>query len=131
MNKEEILDFLYEYYCSRFPKTCSACGHRYETLTEYIQRTRPTGRAVSYDAETGNWGLKRPIGSVLMVNCPCGTTLSLTTDDMPMDRRKRVLKWVHEVTESTGAATSDVLGTLRAEIRDRALSEQDARSKKQ
>lgn len=123
MHKEEILDLLYEYYCSQFPKRCGPCGRRYETLTEYIQTTRAIGNVISHDADAGNWELKRPVGSVAMVNCPCGSTLSLSTDDMPIDQRERVLKWVHEETECSGAAHSDVLDALRAEVRKRALSE--------
>lgn len=123
MHREEILDLLYDYYCSQFPKVCSPCGRRYETLTEYIKTTRAIGNVISHDADAGNWGLKRPVGSVAMVNCSCGSTLSLSTDDMPMNQRERVLEWVHEETERSGVAHSEVLEALRAAVRERALSE--------
>ena len=123
MNEDQIVDILFRHYNSLFPKTCSSCGKKFETFKTYVEEVTPVGRSVSYDAEVGTWG-KGPaplIGSAAMSNCTCGTTLSLTTDDMEESRRRELLAWIKEQVDASGVAPSDILQRLRVHVRERVL----------
>ncbi len=58
---------------SAFPKQCTTCGRRFETVEAFIRETRAVGQ--------GHTGLKRAIDDAgqpvieLFRNCPCGSTL--------------------------------------------------------
>ncbi len=77
-----------------FPHGCSNCGRAFATLRDYIRLTRPLGATISYDAEVGDWAPVLPLGTALLANCLCGTTLSLTTDGLPLPTRHRLLALV-------------------------------------
>jgi hypothetical protein len=121
MNDEEILRLVREHFEGLFPKTCS-CGRRFATLREYIVDTEVVRGAISYDAASGNWKPAQFLGTWAFANCPCGSTLALTTEGLPLATRHLLLAWVKEQTERRGVSAEEVVGTLRAEIRRRALT---------
>jgi hypothetical protein len=122
MNDEEIVGLVREHFEGLFPKTCS-CGRQFATLREYILGTESIRKAVSYDAATGNWEPKKFLGTWAFANCPCGSTLALTTEGIPLATRHSLLAWVKAETERRGVSSEEVVGTLRAEIRTRVLAE--------
>lgn len=122
LTEEEVIANLQAYFEGLFPKTCSNCGRKFETLEEYILVSHRLGRSISYDAELGDWDTRRPIGSAALSNCPCGTTLALTTEQMPMDQRLALLAWVKEETERRNISPSELLDYLRDHIRARVIA---------
>lgn len=128
MTEDEVVQILHEYFKSLFPKVCPTCNRRFSTLLEYIQLTKRIGQPVSYDAEVNDWNTTRPIGSAALANCPCGSTLSLTTEEMPPPLRLEFLAWLRMETRRRGLSPSELLECLRDEVRRRVLDDsmQDA-----
>lgn len=122
MEEQEVLNLLYNYFCSLFPMKCNACGRVFDSLRDYIQVTDPVGPSVSYDAERGDWQTERPLGSFALANCPCGSTLSLTTEGLEPQDRKALLLWLKSQSESRHQTPSEVLGDVRRYVRERATS---------
>jgi hypothetical protein len=58
-----------------------------------------------------------------LANCPCGSTLALTTEGLPLATRHLLLAWVRAETERRGVSPEEVVGTLRDEIRTRLLTD--------
>lgn len=91
MTKTEVVDILRERFEGLFPKVCPNCDRCYSTLRDYILTTKRLGPTMSYDTELGDWNSLQAIGSVALVNCPCGSTLALDTSGMPVSRRRSLL----------------------------------------
>ncbi len=85
--------------------------------------TERIGRPISYDAELADWDTPSPIGSVALTNCSCGTTLALSTQDMPLSRRVDLLRWVKDETQRRGVSPNELLDYLRDEVRRQVLDE--------
>jgi hypothetical protein len=123
MTDNEIIRMTREYFEGLFPKVCPKCGRHYETLREYILNTKPTGATMAYDAESGDWETTQPIGAMALANCSCGTTLSLTTEAMPLWQIHLVLKWIRAETERRGLSVADLMGYVRDEVRKQVLTD--------
>lgn len=123
MTEEEFIRLNYDHYSGLFPKNCAACGRRFATLRDYILATRPVGATISYDAELGEWRPAQPLGAAALANCPCGSTVALTTDGIPLADIQRMLEWMKVETARRGITAEALLGLVRLEIRKRALAE--------
>jgi hypothetical protein len=121
MTESEVLALMRAYYASLFPKTCPHCERCFSSLEEYVAITTPAGRYMSYDIEGGSW--TPDVGTFALANCPCGDTLSLTTDELEHATRLKLLEWIK--TESTRRAIDarELLDMLRVELRRRILSD--------
>ena len=117
MNDDDVLRVVREHFSGLFPKTCPTCGRTFSTLRDYVRETRPIGATISYDAVAGDWAPARPIGTLVLANCPCGTTMALTTEQMPLAMRHQLLAWIRTESERLGVAPEQVLGALRDRIR--------------
>ena len=125
MTDEEIIQMMREHFEGLFPKVCNSCGRCYATLREYILDTKRLGRSISYDAEAADWETTDPMGGVALANCPCGTTLALTTEGMPLSKIHLVLKWIRVESERRGLSPMELLGYLRDEVRKQVLADSD------
>jgi len=123
MTEAEVVQTVREYFESLFPKVCANCNRRFATLRDYILTTKRIGRTISYDAELKDWNTKQPIGSVAHANCPCGSTLGLSTDEMALPQRLALLNWVRIETGRRGVSPSELLEYLRDEVRKQVLGE--------
>lgn len=123
MTYPEALAIVRRHFETEFPKTCSTCRRRFATLREYILTTKRVGQATSYDAELGDWHTQQPIGTLAFANCPCGTTLVLSTEGIPLARRQALLAWVREETERQHITPSELLERLRDDLRIQVLEE--------
>ncbi len=121
MTEDDVIQTLYEHFKSLFPRVCPKCSRRFVTLRGYIQITKRIGLPVCYDVKLGHPGTELPIGSLAMANCPCGSTLSLTTEGIPLPVRLELLNWVMIEKDRRGVSSSELLEYLRDEIRKRAL----------
>lgn len=123
MTEAEVVQIVREYFESLFPRVCPNCDRRFNTLREYILTTKRIGPPVSYDAELGVWNTTKPIGSVAQANCPCGSTLALSTEDMALPQRLALLNWVKIETQRRGVSPSELLEHLRDKVRKQVLDE--------
>ena len=123
MTEAEVIKTLREHFEGLFPKVCPNCNRIYATLREYILITKRLGPPMSIDAELGDWNTLRPIGSVALVNCPCGSTLSLGTEGMPLPRRLLLLQWLGIETQRRGLTSQELLEYLRDAVRKQVLAE--------
>lgn len=124
MTDAEALQAVRRHFESLFPRTCPNCGRRFETLREYILTTTRTGVAMSLDAEEGDWETRQPIGSLALANCPCGSTVALSTQGMALPQRLALLSWVRTETQRRGISPSELLEGLRDELRKQVLGGQ-------
>ena len=99
-----------------FPKVCPKCKRRFATLREYLLITEHVGPAMPYDADVGDWTPLRPLGTVTFANCPCGSTLALSSEGMPLVRLWSLLAWVRVETQRRRQTPQQLLNYLRDEI---------------
>jgi hypothetical protein len=123
MTENEVLQILHDYFASLFPKVCPNCNRTFATLLDYIRVTNRVGKPVSYDSNGNYWQTTEPIGTAVHANCPCGSTLSLTTENMELVQRLELLNWVKKETRRRGVNTSELLEYLRNVIRSRVLGD--------
>lgn len=117
MNEETVLDIIRNYLKEKeFPKVCPNCGHQYNTLKEYIEQTSHEGDPISYDAEIGDWEPKRPVGTISMSNCICGSTLSLSSKKMSRITLIRLMLWVKIESMKKNCTISEILKDIRLKI---------------
>lgn len=121
MTEAEVLAIMREYYSSLFPKVCPHCQRCFATLREYVNATRPVGRYMSYDVESGSWTPE--MGTLALANCPCGNTLALSTEDLKPATRAILLGWVKTEAERRSVDPSDLLADLRVELRRQIMAE--------
>ena len=120
MTPDEVVQLLHRHFAGLFPKVCTNCGRRFDSLAEYIRITTPRGAPVSFDADLEDWDTKQPIGSLAYADCPCGNTLALGTDSMALPTRLELLDWIRQQCRDRQVGPSEVLEGLRQRIRDAA-----------
>ncbi len=116
MSEAEVVEAMRRHLEGQFPLTCPFCQHRYATLRDYLQNTKHQGDAIPYDAELGRWRPLRPIGTVTLANCPCGNTLGLTSEGMPLLQLWKLLHWARNETKKRQQTPRELLNYLREVI---------------
>ena len=109
-------------YRGAVSKTCPSCKRVFATYRDYLLNTRHIGLPISYDVEFGDWKPAESSGNLSLANCACGTTLALSSDNMPVTQIWQVLKWVKMETERRGCHVREVLCILRDEVSRRGLA---------
>jgi signal transduction histidine kinase/CheY-like chemotaxis protein len=127
LNEEEVAEITRRHLERQFPKVCEKCGRRYVSLKDYLQRTVHVGAPVSFDAADGDWRPRRPVGTLSMANCACGTTLSLGSDGMSLLTVWRLMGWARRETKRRGVALEALLAGLRERIDRNVLAEEERR----
>ncbi len=117
MTEAQVVQIMREHLEGQFPKECPNCHRRFESLLDYARQTRPIEPNICYDAEMGNWNPIRPVGTVTYSNCPCGTTLALSSQGMPVFRLWTLYNWARTETRKRGVSMQELLAYLRVEIR--------------
>jgi hypothetical protein len=125
MTEEEVILALREHLEGQFPKSCPHCKRTFVSLKDYIRNTQPVGPAMPYDAMFGDWNPMNPVGSVAYANCPCGTTLAVSSKGMPLIKLWTILDWARVETQARGIDASQLLTDLREVIIARVLAEPD------
>jgi len=116
MTEAEVIQAMREHLEGLFPKTCPNCQRRFVTLREYLQVTTHQGPPIPYDAQFDDWQPMKPIGTVTLANCPCGTTLALSSQGMPLFHLWRLLNWARIETKRRGQTPEELLEYLREKI---------------
>jgi len=126
MTDAEAIRIMRNHVEGLFPKECPNCHRHYATLREYILATQPLGATISYDAEVEDWKPADPIGTTALANCPCGTTLTLTSEGISLFQMWRLLNWARVETKRRGMSQQELLNYIRHQIRKQVLSEPNA-----
>lgn len=113
---------LLAYYSSLFPRSYSKCGRDYLTLKDYVEQTEQVGSVLSLDVELGGWPPDKPIGTLAFVNCTCGSTISLTTDGLPLEQGHAVLAWIKSESERRNVKPAVIFDETRNKVRRLAQS---------
>jgi len=116
MTEAEVIREMREYLEGLFPRSCPNCQRRFGSLREYLQVTTHQGDPIPYDAQAGDWQPFKPVGTVTLANCPCGSTLALSSNQMPLPRLWRLLNWARTETRRRNLTPQQLLTYLREEI---------------
>jgi hypothetical protein len=125
MTETEVIRIMREHLEGQFPKTCASCGRRFATLREYLLVTEHRGSAMPYDADEGDWQPLEPLGTATYANCPCGNTLVLSSDGMPLFKLWLLLHWAMVETRRRRLSPQELLNYLREKICAQVFSEPD------
>ncbi len=125
MTEEEVVSIIRGHLEGQFPKVCANCERRFTSFRHYLQNTTRLGSAMSYDAEIGNWKPKKPLGAFTYSNCPCGSTLALSSAGMPLLRLWSLLNWARVETRRRNQTVEQLLNDLRTRICQEVLAETD------
>jgi hypothetical protein len=123
VTEAEVVRIMRKHLEGLFPKVCPHCNRRFATLREYLLTVEHLGPPIPYDAEMDDWSPLRPVGTVTIANCPCGTTLALTSEGMPLSTLWSLLGWARSETKRRGVGPRALLSHLRDEICKQVLAE--------
>lgn len=123
---ERAIELTRRHVESRFPLTCS-CGRVYRDLLSYLQQTVHVGPPISFDGELGHWTPDRPIGTVSMANCACGSTLTIDTEGMPLRTMWQLLLWARFESWHRRISMAELLRWVRDQIDAQVLAEASTR----
>ena len=123
LTEAEVIRLIREHLEGQFPKVCAACQRSYGSFREFLLITAPVGSTMSYDAQLNDWNPVVPMGTATYVNCPCGNTLCLTSEGMPLLRLWGLMSWARAETKKRGQTLEELLNYLREEIRKQVLGE--------
>ena len=123
MTEADVVRIMRAHLEGLFPKVCPSCHRRFATLREYVLTTEHLGPAMPYDAELGDWAPLRQTGTLTYSNCPCGTTLALSSHGMSIYQLWPLLHWARLETKRRGLSPQELLNYLRDEICKQVLAE--------
>jgi hypothetical protein len=123
MTEDQVIQQMRAHLEGQFPKVCKRCHRRFATLREYLLNTQHLGPAMPYDAEAGDWNPLKPLGTMTLALCPCGTTLALTSDGMPLLQLWSLLNWARSETQKRHITPRALLNYLRDAITKQVLAE--------
>lgn len=123
MTEEEVVSTIRAHLEGQFPKVCANCERCYPTFRNYLQNTSRLGSAMSYDAELGNWEPVKPLGAITHSNCPCGSTLALSSAGMPLLQLWSLLNWARVETKKRNQTTEALLNYLREVVCKQVLAD--------
>jgi hypothetical protein len=114
VNEDDVVRIVRSYIEGLFPRVCPNCGRSFATLREYLQETTHLASPILYDDITEGVPA-HPLGPMSLANCPCGTTLTVSSRGIPASQMVELLTWARG--ESL-RRSMDVRELLR-QIRDR------------
>jgi len=116
LSESEVVRLIHEHIKTLFPKACARCQQRFATYRDYLAGTKPVGLPVSYDLEMGEVQPAESTGNLSLANCPCGNTISLSSDGMLVTDLWKVLKWIKFEAERRTSPIQEVLAYVRDEV---------------
>ena len=121
MDEHDVVAVVRAHIETKFPKVCTKCGRTFASLKEYLQSTTHVGNPVSYDAAMKNWSPLNPVGTLSFANCPCGTTLAISSDGMGVIVMWRLLRWVRRESAARNISVGKLLDDVRHKIDQQVL----------
>ena len=125
MNENDVVAVVRAHIETQFPKVCSKCGRAFASLKDYLQCTTHVGKPISYDAELKKWRPCRPVGTLSFANCPCGTTLAISSDGMGVMVMWRLLRWARKESTRRSISVGELLDGVREKIDRQVLGHED------
>jgi hypothetical protein len=122
MTEDKVVKIIRNYLEGLFPKVCPCCKRMYASLREYLQVTDHVG-SVPYDADARRSDPYKPIGTVTLANCTCGSTMALSSKGMPIFRYWSLLNWARIETQKRQLTPKELLNSLLDEIFNQVLAE--------
>jgi hypothetical protein len=122
MTNAEAISIMRKHVEGHFPRDCPNCHRHFVTLRDYLLATEPLGDPISYDAEAGDWNPMEPMGFTAMANCICGTTLTVSSEGLPLLQLWGLLRWARLETKRRGISYQELLSHARQEIRRQVLA---------
>lgn len=116
MNRDAVVATIIEHFSSLFPMPCPSCARRFETYDDFLEAMKPLGVPISYDAELGGWAEDEFLGTAVLFNCECKTTLSLGFDTMDRDLYRQILQWMQAEVATSEKSLQEVLRQLQDDI---------------
>ncbi len=122
LTREQVVAIVLEHCSRQFPRPCPTWADRFATLGDFLRRTVSVGAPVSYDGELRQWQPTDPVGTTSYYGCPCGTTLCITSEGMPLPTHWQLLAFVKHLHESSARPLREILDDLRLEVEHLALT---------
>jgi hypothetical protein len=116
LNEHDVVAVVRAHIETKFPKVCTKCGRTFASLKEYLQITTHVGNPVSFDADMKRWSPFRPVGTLSFANCPCGTTLVVSSDGMGVTVMWRLLRWARRESARRNISVGELLDGVRKKI---------------
>jgi len=123
VTEEDVVKIVREFVDGQFPKNCSSCGRQFSSLKAYLQNTTQISTPISYDAELGDWRPKSPLGTFVLANCDCGSTLAISSSGMGIITFWRLMRWARRQIAKEGISITTLMVRVRSQIALQALSE--------
>jgi hypothetical protein len=115
MNEDDVIRFVRAYIEGLFPKVCTKCGTRFESLHEYLKLTTHIGAPIFYDT-VGGKPIAEPMGPMSYANCRCGTTLTIDSEGIPPAQMAALLEWAREESSKRSITIRALLTHIRGRI---------------
>jgi hypothetical protein len=118
LTEDEVVSLVREYLEGQFPKQCTCCGRVFPSLKAYLLEVTHIGDPVCWalDNEMSPEPDALPaVDAMAFSNCPCGTTLTVGSDNMSWWNQWKLLVWGGLTRIRRGVTT----GQLMAEVRER------------
>ena len=121
LNEDYVIDFIRADFESQFPKSCTACGHLFKSVKEYIENTVHIGQPRSFDADIQDWQPSRPLGTFAFSKCNCGNTLTLCSSSVKDETMRKLLAWFKKEGQRRNVSISELLNNLRTKVEAQVL----------
>ena len=120
-SEDQVIDFIRADFESQFPKSCTACGHLFKSVKEYIENTVHIGQPRSFDADIQDWQPIRPLGIFAFSKCNCGNTLTLCSSSVKDETMRKLLAWFKKEGQRRNVSISELLNNLRTKVEAQVL----------
>jgi len=127
LSDRQVITIVRRHIESKFPKTCVACGRRYDSLADYLVRTRHLGDPVSADEPFDQVHQTNASAAISYASCPCGATLAITSSGFDFLTMSRLMHWAAALMARRKMSMREVLRDLRSRIDEEVLREHHAR----
>lgn len=128
LSDEEVIEIVRRHLESKFPKECARCRRRYDSLASYLLGTTHVGSPVSADDPFKAIQPAKLVGVISYANCPCGSTLAVTSAGMTLATMWRLLRWAGASMSRRHMSMGEVLSDLRRRIDEQVLREHAAQN---
>jgi hypothetical protein len=120
MTEDDVVLIVRSYIEGLFPKVCTRCGRRFDSLREYLIATTHLSTPVLYDDISGEIPVE-PIGPMSLANCPCGTTLAIGSRGIPPAQLVELLSWAKSESSRRSIGFRELLRHIRERIDEQVL----------
>jgi len=123
MNINQATEITRKYIESQFPRTCYNCGQTYQSLFEYLIKTKHLGDPIAYDGVELKVDQQNPTGVASYANCVCGSTLAITSQAMKLLTYWRLIFWAKIESKKQKISVNELLRQMRNKIDGQVLTE--------